>query len=541
MTASTIIRDATVVSMRQAALGSECQALAIEGGRILAVGTNEDIDTLAGPGTQIFGLSGCTVLPGFIDSHVHFMQLGLGLLGPSVRGLTSIDSMLAAIADASASTDLYEPLLVHGYDAGTAARPLGRLDLDRVCLHRPIVVADVGCHACVVNTAAMAMLCLPPTTVGIRRLSTHEPSGVLVAQANSAARSYFYGMLSDSTRVRALRQAAELAVRHGITTVHALEGGSADGHGWMPQRDLEVLLKEKCSLPVRVVPYFQSTNVAQALAWNLPSIGGCLCVDGSYGEHTAALLEPYADDPGTRGELYFSDRELSGFVERAHLAGLQISMHAMGDAAIEQLLNAYERALTLWPRVDHRHRIEHFSLPTEQQIQRAARLGVAVAMQPNFALMPETGASDDHHFANARVLGSERNGRRHPYRKILDAGILVAGGSDADAGELGPLLGIHALVNHPDKDRRLTPFEALELYTTGSAQIGLEERVKGALETGMAADLVILAQNPLTADPRVLREIGVVMTIVAGKVVYPGTSMSWGTGSGKHNPSAVCK
>jgi predicted amidohydrolase YtcJ len=417
-------------------------------------------------------------------------------------------------------------IVLHGYDAGIVDRPIALPDLDRVAPHHAVMVSDIGGHACIVNTPAWKSLQLPESMVGIRRQSTGEPTGVLVAMANNVARYRFYGMIEDSVRIAALQRAAEFSVQHGVTTVHALDGGSADGHGWLPERDVQVLLQEQDRLPVGTVIYFQSTDVERALEWHLPRIGGCVYVDGAYGEHTAALLQPYADDPTTRGVLYFSDEELDAYVERAHRAGLQISMHAIGDAAIEQLLNAYERALTRYPRSDHRHRIEHFSLPTPQHVERVARLGVAVAMQPNFALMPETGASDDYQFASARFLGLERFRRRHPYRKIVEAGILVAAGSDSDAGEMGPLLGIHAVVNHPDEERRLTPFEALTLYTVNSARIGFEEQVKGTIEPGKRADLVVLDDNPLTANPRTLQQIPVTMTIVGGEVVYRNGSRS---------------
>jgi hypothetical protein len=227
--------------------------------------------------------------------------------------------------------------------------------------------------------------------------------------------------------------------------------------------------------------------------------------------------------------LYFSDEELNAYVERAHMAGLQISMHAMGDAAIEQLLNAYERALTRDPRPDHRHRIEHFSLPTPQHVERAARLEVAVAMQPNFAAMPDPDACDGYQSPSAHFLGPERFKRRHPYRAIVDAGILVAGGSDSDAGTMGPLLGMHAVVNHPEPERRLTPREALALYTVNGARIAFEEQTKGTIEPGKLADLVVLGDDPLTADPRTFKEIPVEMTIVGGHVRYQhGASLPMG-------------
>lgn len=520
MIAEQVWLDAEVITMARPTARADAQALAIDGGMIAAVGSNDEIRALAGPGTQVYSLGGMPVLPGFIDTHVHFMQMGLGLVGPSAYGVTRADQVLAAIAQAAAARDPEQVILLHGYDAGVMDRQVTGADLDRAAPKHSVMIGDIGGHACIVNGRAWEALALPPDLVGIRCDFAGRPTGLLVALANNVARYRFYGFVEDAARVEALRRAAGFTARFGITTVHALEGGSADGHGWLPERDVEVLLQEREQLPIEMVVYFQSTDVPRALGWHLPRIGGCLYVDGAWGEHTAALLQPYADDPTTRGVLYFTDDELNAYVERAHLAGLQISMHAIGDAAIEQLLTAYERALARHPRSDHRHRIEHFSLPTADHIERVARLGVAVAMQPNFALMPDTGASDDYQFASARFIGLERFKRRHPYRKIVDAGLLVAAGSDADAGEMGPMLGIHAVVNHPDAERRLTTYEALALYTANAARIGFEEGSKGTIEPGKRADLVVLGQNPLTADPRSLIDIPVQRTIVGGRVVH---------------------
>ena len=264
--------------------------------------------------------------------------------------------------------------------------------------------------------------------------------------------------------------------------------------------------------------YFQATDVLKAQAWGLERIGGCLLADGSYGEHTTALKEPYFDDPATRGDLYFNDRELDDFVGRAHRAGLQISLHAIGDRAIEQVLSAYERALKKWPREDHRHRIEHFSLPTRAQIEKAAELGVAVAMQPNFAALPPDHQPGAFRVAGYKQLGPERISRRHPYRWILDAGVLVAGGSGTRTPD--PLEGIRAVAAHPEEERRLTTYEALSLFTVNAARIGFQEKEKGTLEPGKAADLVVLNRNPLTLEPDRLDHVRVEMTI-AGGVIHP--------------------
>jgi hypothetical protein len=342
---------------------------------------------------------------------------------------------------------------------------------------------------------------------------------LLTGAANTRTRYAYYGLaITDDERRRALRRGAQMALEVGISTVHALEGGSPDGRGWLPQRDVEVLLDEQAALACHTVVYFQSTDLAQAQRWALPRIGGCIWVDGSYFEHTAALFEPYADVSGGCGCLYFAAAELNRFVLDAHRAGMQLSLHAIGDAAIEQVIDAYEEALRADPRRDHRHRIEHFSLPTPAQIERVASLGIALGMQPNFAQHPPA----DHNVRSPleQLLGTPRYRRRHPYRQIVDAGILVAGGSDADPMPMGPLTGVERLASHPEPERRLSVMEALRLYTLNAARIGFEEHEKGSLSPGKLADLVVLGRDPLREPVESIATIPVDMTFVAGHAAF---------------------
>ncbi|NKF23569.1 amidohydrolase [Solimonas marina] len=522
MQADLILRGATVVTMATDETGAGAPlAIAILDGRIAAVVPEGEAQRWIGDATRVVDVSGKTIVPGFIDSHVHFTQTGLGSLGPQVYDVTRRAQVLETVAAAHAMMADGEPMLVHGLAIADLDAPITMADLDRIAPRRAVMIGDVGAHGCIVSSAAWAMLELGALD-GIGRDAQGRPDGVLTAKANTWARYQYYNRaISDARRAQALQRASQMAAEVGITTVHALEGGSPDGRGWLPERDVAVLLAEQATLPVRTVVYFQSTDVQKALDWQLPRIGGCIWVDGAYGEFTAALLEPYCNCAGCTGSLYFSDDELYAFVDRAHRAGLQISMHAIGDAAIEQLLNAYERALTETPRADHRHRIEHFSLPTEAHIARAARLGVAVGMQPNFAMVPDPlPQPDDEPAGLVAYLGYERYQRRHPYRRIVDAGVLVAGGSDADPMPMGPLIGMQRLAAHPEAARRLSAREALALYTVNGARIAFEEHLKGSIEPGKYADLVVLADNPLLADPSTLASIAVEQTIVNGRVVH---------------------
>jgi predicted amidohydrolase YtcJ len=517
LSADTVLRGGTVITMTDPHSQGEPLAVGIRDDRVLALVPETQASSMIGPATTIIDVSGKTLLPGFVDSHVHFTQTGLGDLGSHAYGVTSRGELMQIIADAARATAPGAGVLIHGVHLAGLDQRLTRSELDAIDSTRPIMVVEVGAHGCVLNGAAIEQVHLPSSTPGI------GADGVFIAQANTRARYRFYSsVVSDEARVGALHRAASMAAAVGITTVHALEGGSLkDGRGWLPQRDVEIHLQEQQRLSIETVIYFQSTDVPQAVSWSLPRIGGCLWVDGDYDEHTAALLHPYADCPNCSGSLYFSDEELNDFVERAHDARLQISMHAIGDAAIEQLLNAYERALRKSPRADHRHRIEHFGLPTSAHIRKAAALGVALGMQPNFALI--TGplpARDATPTGLVAYLGYDRWRRRHPYREILDAGLLVSGGSDADPRPMGPLIGLQALIAHPEAERRLSPYEALQLYTVNGARIAFQEADKGTLTVGKRADIVVLGENPMTTKPDRIAEIPVEWTFARGKPVY---------------------
>jgi predicted amidohydrolase YtcJ len=266
-------------------------------------------------------------------------------------------------------------------------------------------------------------------------------------------------------------------------------------------------------VPVDIVVYYQTTDVDAALALGLPRIGGCILVDGGHEARTAAFLEPYADNPDNYGILYFSQEALDGFVWRAHSHGLQVAMHAIGDAAIEQALNAYEKALKRLPRADHRHRIEHFEFPTPGQVRRAAALNIALGVQPAF----------NHYWPHEHYIGSlgaERAARADPMRSLMEAGLKLGGGSDAPVTPLDPLLGIYAAVVYSRPEERLSIDQALRLFTRDAAWLSFDEKRKGSLEEGKQADMVVLSQNPLELPPSGLRDIQVVMTIHRGQIVY---------------------
>jgi hypothetical protein len=277
---------------------------------------------------------------------------------------------------------------------------------------------------------------------------------------------------------------------------------------------VRALLDHAPSMPVHIVLYWQTMHVDAVRALGLPRIGGCIWVDGDMGPHTAALKQPYADQPCSCGQLYISDERLQQFVREANAANLQIALHAVGDAAVEQVLRAYRHALTDHPRTDHRLRVEHFEIYDDDLLREAKALGVFVAIQPAF----------DGYFGgiqeNARFLGGERAQRADAIATFDRHGIPSGGGSDSTVTPLGPLYGMHCAVNHTNARERVSAERALRLWTIDNARLAFEETQKGTIAPGKLADLAVLDADPLQVDPLTIKDIGVAMTIREGDITY---------------------
>lgn len=472
-------------------------ALLIRDGRIADVGRWDDF-TADTTGIQTLDLNGQTVVPGFIDSHVHFTWTGIRAWTLDLSAATNISDVMALVAE-RASDGGHGLILGQGLDPDIQV--LGS-EIDRLVPSRPVLLQGNTGHFAVANQAMLAQLGLRPGDPGLNE------AGILRGAANTRAAWRVPAQFAAEVGwEQVFGSAAAEALRVGITTLHALEGEDRAG-------DPAVLALQRIApdLPIGIVLYYQTRDVAAVTQLGLPRIGGCIWIDGDFAPHTAALQEPYADEPGTCGCLYFDDAEVEFFIEQAHLAGLQIALHCVGDAAVAQVLRAYRRALTLSPRTDHRHRIEHFEVYDATLLEEARELGVHVAIQPPF----------DGYFGgiemNARFLGAERAQRADPIRTFDRAGIPIGGGSDCPVTPLNPLYGIHCAVNHSNLHERITPQRALELFTIDNARIAFEEAEKGSIEIGKFADLTILREDPLTVAPERIKDIDVMKTIVRGRV-----------------------
>lgn len=503
------IRNANIITMD--AERPRAEALVVRSGTIAGIGKWEELSSLAA-GLRVLDLQGKTVLPGFIDTHAHFLWTALSLAALDVSGVTDHTSLQTVLAKALAPMQPGELLLAMGfteYALDTDKHSPIIAALDAVAPHNPVLLIGVTGHTSAVNSCALEKLELAADVPGVMLDSEGIANGLLADEANSAAAQVFMRSFGTATNpVALLDRAVELALSVGLTTVHALEGGIAG-----EDKSVTEFLEMMPDLPLRFVLYYQTMDVSRVLDLGLPRIGGCILLDGDVGPHTAALSEPYADDPDCYGTLYHTQEEIDAFALAAHRAGLQVAFHAVGDAAVEQALNAYEAAIRAHPRPDHRHRIEHCEIIREDQIQRAQRLGVALAIQPPF----------NHYWSHTeyvRTVGEKRAEKADPVRTLMRPGLLVAGGSDSTVTPLGPLIGVHAAANHSNPAERVTVQEALELYTVNAARIAFQEADRGSLAVNKLGDLVVLAESPFDVDPGCIKDIPVDKTIIGGTIVF---------------------
>jgi len=485
------------------------QAVLVRNERIVAVGQDEDLLPLAA-GVRKLDAAGRTVLPGFVDCHVHFWRSGLSEQMVDLRPARSIPEVLDLIRRRAEEQPPGSMVMARGFmDTKLAENRWPTLaEKDEASPDHLLCIRHNNGHGLGVNSSFLAMLDIPIGTPGLETdPSTGQPTGTLRQGLFPMGEEKATKLLDPAMLRNCLQIISDIAIRVGVTTVHCLDGGRMPG-----DMDMVDLLAHRDELPLNTVIYYQITDVEKIVGMGLPRIGGCILIDGTPATHTGALFEPYSDRPDILGPTYWEQDELDEFVWRAHSAGLQISLHATCERAIDRALAAYERAITRLPRPDHRHRIEHFYFPRKQDVERAARLGVCAGVQPAF----ETAFREMYPLR----LGPERMHRLHPYRWHLDAGVAAGGGSDSPVSPVDPLAGIHAAVNHSVREQRITPEEAVRMFTLGGAYLAFEEQETGTIREGKRGDLVLLSDDPLTVDPAAIKDIKVEATVVRGRIVY---------------------
>jgi predicted amidohydrolase YtcJ len=488
-------------------------AMAVRGGRIVAVGNDDAVSRIAGPATKRMDLEGQAVTPGFCDSHIHLFWYGMQLLREAdLVGSTSVDDVLGRLSELASRTDGW--IRGHGFDQDKLAgrRFPTRAELDRVSRSRPIVISRICGHAVVVNSAALALVTDAERAAG-------DPETGLYTEGNANA---FYSRippLDESEAEEAVLAACRVALRTGITSVQTLLDTP-------DQMAAYARLRRKGRLPIRVCGMPPYSVAASLHAHGINSTFGDewlrvgavkLFSDGSLGARTAWLREPYADDPSTRGIRIYDPEDLKAKALDAQSKGFQLAIHAIGDEALRETLDAIEYALDRDPeRRDntfHRHRVEHASLTPPDCVERMARRKIVATLQPQFV------TSDT--WTGERV-GPKRIPWAYPFKSMMRAGIPVTLSSDCPVERLDAFAAIASAVSRHEwcgESESISAEEAIRAYCLGSAYAGHAEDCSGSLEHGKVADFLVLSNDPTTLNASRIAALSAQQVFVAGERV----------------------
>ena len=503
------------------------EAFAVKGDRFLAVGSSADIRALAGSSTEIVDAEGMFVTPGFIDAHSHPSGAGVNELVQVNADLRSASDIAAALQERAGSTPAGQWIQAFKYDDTklSEGRPLNRDDIDALVPDHPVVVRHRGGHTSVYNSMALGL-------AGVTSETQDPPGGRFYRDENGrltglvagGARAVFSELIpSDSTREQrrdGVMLISELMTQAGLTSVHQTGGYRDDMIAYQDAREAGGMRFRMYLFPRgRLFDDLVNAGVRTGMGDEVFRIGAVkFTADGSASERTMRMSEPYKGRPDDYGLLYMTEEEIFQSVENAHRNDFQVAIHANGDVTIKMVLDAYERAQTLWPRADTRHRIEHCSLVNPELLSRIRDLGVIPA--PFYTYV--------HYHGNKWVdYGEERMRWMFAHKSFLDYGIPVAPASDYTPGPYEPLMAIQSMVTRKDFDgrvwgpnQRISIEDALKICTINGAYASFEEGIKGSITTGKLADFVILADAPQDVDPDQIKHIEIVRTVVGGKTMY---------------------
>jgi len=515
------------------------QAVAMYRGKIVAVGDDPVIERMRGMGTKVINAGGKLVLPGFVDCHIHFLDGSFSLGRVNLEGAKNPADIQKRLREYASEHPGEDWILGRGWNYamfGSETLPHKKY-LDELFPNRPVFLEGFDGHSYWANSKALAMAGItrdtadPPNGAIVRDPQTGEATGAL----KESAQDLVAKILPKPTRadqLLALRAGMKWANQNGITRVHSAG------------QDFEVLdlfdeMRRRGDLTVRMyIAYF--LNPPELRPADLDAIeharkkfhddwidAGAVkfMVDGVVEAHTAAMLEPYSDDPSLKGKLFWEPSKYKSAVAELDKRGLQLFTHAIGDYGVRTALDAYEEAETRNRKRDRRPRIEHIETVTTADIPRFGKLGVIASMQPLHSY-PDADTLDIW----ARNAGPDRASRAWVWKSIADAGGRLAFGSDWPVVTLNPWEGVQTAVTRQTSEgqpeagfvpeQRLTVAQAIESYTLGAAFAGRREKSEGSLEVGKLADLIILSQNVFDVEPRKIGATKVVTTIVGGRLVY---------------------
>ncbi|RIK46809.1 MAG: hydrolase [Chloroflexi bacterium] len=531
-TGGTVFLNATVRTLDPA--NPLASAVLARDGKIVAVGDAAELRRQAA-GAREVDLGGATVLPGFIESHNHFLFAGIAFTQVDVRAdkVASIGDLQNLLRKRALETERGGWVIGRGYDQTLLAenRHPTRHDLDEVTPEHPSVIFHISYHALVANSMALELAGLDRNTPDdpggeILRDEHGDPTGVLTEDAMRIVQRVMPAMDAAGMRT-AIHAARDQFLPTGVSAVHDAFIGKRE------EIDAYAAAIAAGELPIRAYLMIAPELYDGELEGQTGDLGGLYGIppgrlfagpvkmlqDGAIQAYTAALTQPYYDAPDRYGVKIYDPAVLTEKVVYHHARGRQIAIHGNGDAAIDDILDAYEAAITAHPRSDHRHRIEHCQTARQDQLERMARLGVTASVFSNHLWY-----FGDRHIS--RFLGPERAFRMEPLASMTALGIRWGLHSDCPVTEVDPLLSIWLAVNRRTSSgqqigetERVSVEQALRGFGPDSAYLMFQEHNHGTLVAGQYADMVVLGGDPV-ADPEGIKDIPVKATVVAGEIVW---------------------
>jgi predicted amidohydrolase YtcJ len=514
------------------------EAIAVNGERIAAVGTTDEVRRLAA-GREIIDAGGRLVVPGFIDTHVHFIDAGSDLSSVQLRDAKTREEFVERIRAFAATVPAGTWITGGNWDHSLWGGELpDRSWIDAVTPDTPVWINRLDGHMALANSAALKAAGVTHATKDVDggeivRRANGEPTGLLKDNAMGLV-DRAMPEPSDEMRDRALHAAMQHVAEQGVTSVHNM-GSWGDLETFARARQTNALGTRIYA----VVPLATWERLRDAVAAKTYGgadgrgddwlrVGGLKgFVDGSLGSHTAAFQEPFDDAPKDRGLLVNTPEDLYTWISGADKAGLHVMVHAIGDRANNLLLDTYERVTNENGPRDRRFRIEHAQHLAPSDIPRFAKLNVIPSMQPYHAI-------DDGRWAEKYI--GDRIKTTYAFRSLLDSGARLAFGSDWFVAPPTPLEGIYAAVTrrtlddrHPNgwvPEQRISVEEAVRAYTAGAAHASFQESSKGVLAAGKLADFVMLDQNIFEIAPEEIRNVRVLTTVVGGRKVFERSRQS---------------
>lgn len=498
-------------------------------GRIVAVGESEQLKS-RWPDVGATDLAGRTVIPGLIDAHGHIMGLGFSMLNADLAGADSVEEVVQRLQRHASELPEGAWLRGRGWDQTRwpGAQFPSAADLDAAFPDRPVMLERVDGHAVWVNSAAIRRVQVDltgdwqPEGGFIHRDETGKPTGIFIDRAEDVFEDVI-PLPTEAEKALALDRALERMTSLGLTGVHDA-GTSLD--------DLRRFLHREAAgnLPIRIHALADGDEQALAALCRMGAVdtprvtarGVKFYADGALGSRGAALLEEYSDDPGNRGLLFEADETLQAMVDKAMDCNLQVAIHAIGDRANRQVIDALIAGQKQFEGNPGRHRVEHVQIIHPKDIPRLAAADIIASMQP-------THATSDMRWAEDR-LGEQRLFGAYAWQRMRQAGARLAFGSDFPVEQVDPMLGLHAAVTRQDldgeppggwlPDQRVTIQVAMEGFTVNAAYAGFAENETGSLETGKLADFVVLDRDLFEISPADIPTTRVLRTVVGGNVVY---------------------